>query len=286
MEKFEFFAKSEGRVSKLIINEVPHVSFALVQKLFRNKDVILNGNRINKDCPCKQGDKITFFANLSSKKITVKTIYEDDNVLIVFKPHKMEVSKKDKSHSSSITLEEVTGFRACHRLDRNTEGLVVLAKNEVAYKEVVRSFKERGVKKFYTALAFGMFEKQSETLKAYLVKDEKNSIVKVSLSDGEEIITKYSVLKEFDKFSLLEVELVTGKTHQIRAHLDFIGHSIVGDEKYCSKQNRKLSEFYFKEFGGYALTSTKIKFLFCEKSKLEYLNGKEFVCSPTWNIEK
>ena len=283
MEKFEFTAKKSERVSKAIISEVANVSFAQTQKLFRNKDVLLNGKRLSSDCNCNVGDKIVFFANINSK-LTLQSVYEDENILIVFKPHKMEVTKKDKSKNSSVTVEDITGFTACHRLDRNTEGLVVLAKNSRVKNEMLNAFKNRNVSKFYRALAFGRFERESEVLKAYLTKDEKNSIVKVNRQSGDEIITKYTVISQLEDYALLDVELITGKTHQIRAHLDFIGHSIVGDEKYCSKQNRKMSEFYFKEFNGYALTCCKLVFNFKKGGLLSYLNGKEVTCQPTWKI--
>lgn len=283
MERFEFNIRKSERVSKAIISEIPNISFAQTQKLFRNKDVILNGARLNKDCVANVGDKVVVFANVS-KKLTLESVYEDENILVVFKPHKMEVTKKDKSKNSSITVEDITGFTACHRLDRNTEGLVVLAKNSRVKNELLSAFKNRQVNKYYKALAFGIFEKESEELRAYLTKDEANSIVKVNRISGDEIITKYQVVKQLDNFALIDVELITGKTHQIRAHLDFIGHSIVGDEKYCAKQNRKLSEFYFKEFGGYALTCYKLVFNFKKGNLLSYLDGKEVLCKPTWKV--
>lgn len=283
MERFEFTIRKNERVSKAIISEIPNISFAQTQKLFRNKDVILNGVRLNKDCVANVGDKIVVFANIG-KKLTLESVYEDENILIVFKPHKMEVTKKDKSKNSSITVEDVTGFTACHRLDRNTEGLVLLAKNSRVKSELLAAFKNRQVNKFYRALAFGVFEKESEELRAFLTKDEKNSIVKINRTSGDEIITKYQVVQQLDDYALIDVELITGKTHQIRAHLDFIGHSIVGDEKYCAKQNRKLSEFYFKEFGGYALTCCKLVFNFKKTSQLSYLNKKEIICKPTWKV--
>lgn len=284
MEKSEFIVKKSSRLSKAIINEVPFVSFALVQKSLRNKDVLINGKRVNKDCDVCVGDKITLFAKIERKLTSFKTIYEDENVLVVFKNHKVEVARKDKSHSSSITLEEMTGCTACHRLDRNTEGLVLLSKNERATKEIKQAFKNRQINKFYTALVFGSMEKDSEELHAFLLKDSENSLVKVNSSQGEEIITKYKVLERKEDMTVVEVELVTGKTHQIRAHMSYINHPVVGDEKYCFKEYKKQAEFYAKEFNGYALTSTKLTFNFNEGSYLSYLNKKVITCQPSWKV--
>lgn len=164
----------------------------------------------------------------------------------------------------------------CHRLDRNTQGIVIFAKNEEALKEVETCFSKRLINKYYKCLVYGILEKKSDILEGYLFKDAKKNIVKVSSKKGKgyvEIKTKYRVIKE-DKdnnTSVLEVELLTGRTHQIRAHLASIGHYIIGDNKYGDKQvNRKFKK------NTQQLIAYKIKFNTESMDILKYLDGKVF----------
>lgn len=151
---------------------------------------------------------------------------------------------------------------------------MIFALTETANAELLKGFKERMFKKYYNAAVCGKFEQKSGTLTAYLKKDKDKAEVKIfkePTAGAEKIITKYKVLKEDDETSLVEVELVTGKTHQIRAHLAFVGHPVIGDGKYGYKsinnKFRKKSQM---------LTAKKIVLKFEKSSPLYRLDGKTF----------
>ena len=164
----------------------------------------------------------------------------------------------------------------CHRLDRNTTGLVLFAKNEDSLNILLEKFKNHEIQKKYLALVYGIPKVKKARLETYLFKDNKKSIVYISdtfKTGYSKIITSYSVIKEYDNnSSLLEVEIETGKTHQIRAHLAHIGYPIIGDGKYGINSVNKDFGFKFQQLKAYELT-----FNFRTDSKcLNYLNGKTF----------
>jgi 23S rRNA pseudouridine955/2504/2580 synthase len=123
-----------------------------------------------------------------------------------------------------------------NRLDRNTSGLVIAAKNSSSLNILNQKMHNHEINKYYLCIVHGYFDKKQGVLEDYLTKDAKNNFVKVTKkpinSSSVKIITQYSVLKSFQNKSLLEIKLITGKTHQIRAHMNFIGHPLVGEQKY------------------------------------------------------
>ena len=163
---------------------------------------------------------------------------------------------------------------AVHRIDRNTEGLVIFAKNEIAETELLKAFKERTIIKKYLLKVKGKVNPEVIKHRLYLKKlaDASKVIVsEVKTSGYEEIVTHFNIIKYIDSESVLEAELVTGKTHQIRAHISYFGHPIVGDGKYGVGDSKQM-----------CLTAYYMAFKFHKKSSLEYLNDKWFEIIPTW----
>lgn len=279
----EFIAKENLKLTKLVLKEYPELSFGQVSNALKNKDIRLDNVRTNKDVLVNVGTKVSVYIDFDKLESKIKRIYEDENVLIVFKPRGIEVvgNASDLEH---VLLREGVKAIACHRIDVNTEGLVVLAKNKRAEEELLKAFKNHAVQKEYTAWVCGHMGREQDTLKAYLIKNAAASRVQVfseEKKNSKEIITKYKVLEDLKTSSLLSVEILTGRTHQIRAHLAFIGHAVIGDDKYGNREINKAFSMKYQ-----ALTASKLKFNLT--GFLSYLNNKTFKVSPTWleNLNK
>ncbi len=219
-------------------------------------------------------------------------IYEDENILLVDKHP--GVSVHEDEHESTNTLitqiqaylyqkgeydpDEEQSFAPalCNRIDRNTGGIVIAAKNAEALRVMNEKIKNREIDKFYLCAVHGVPAKESDTLRGYLLKDEKKKQVSVFDKNpprgAKEIITRYKVIAKRQDCALLEVELLTGRTHQIRAHMAHIGHPLLGDGKYgVNREDKRLGYKY------QALYSYKLKFSFKgEPTALDPLNEKEF----------
>ena len=269
----------EKKLNKVLLEELPSLNYPTFCKLLRKKDIKVNGKRTNKDILIYENDRIEVYLpkELEEVKIDLDIVYEDDNILVINKPANIEVTG---NHSlTEIINKQYTNCefkpKPCHRIDRNTTGLVMFAKNEQALEILLEKFKEHEIEKHYLALVYGIPNKKEGRLEAYLFKDNKKSQVYISdtFKKGyQKIITKYTVLeKRKDNTALLDVEIETGRTHQIRAHLAYIGYPIIGDGKYGKNEiNKQFGKKY------QMLCSYKLKFNFqSESGILTYLNGKE-----------
>ena len=269
----------EKKLNKVILERLPNINYPTFCKLLRKKDIKINGKRINKDMLVYENDKIEIYfpKELEETKINLDKVYEDENILVINKPAKIEVTGSNSL--TEIINKQYTNCefkpQPCHRIDRNTTGLVLFAKNKEALEILLEKFKEHEIEKHYLALVYGIPNKKEERLEAYLFKDNKKSQVYISdiFKKGyQKIITRYTVLeKRKDNTAVLDVEIETGRTHQIRAHLAHIGYPIIGDGKYGKNEiNKQFGKKY------QMLCSYKLKFHFqSESGILAYLNGKE-----------
>ena len=269
----------EKKLNKVILERVPNINYPTFCKLLRKKDIKINGKRINKDILVYENDKIEIYLpkELEETKINLDKVYEDENILVINKPAKIEVTGSNSL--TEIINKQYTNCefkpQPCHRIDRNTTGLVLFAKNKEALEILLEKFKKHEIEKHYLALVYGIPNKKEERLEAYLFKDNKKSQVYISdifKKSYQKIITRYTVLeKRKDNTAVLDVEIETGRTHQIRAHLAHIGYPIMGDGKYGKNEiNKQFGKKY------QMLCSYKLKFHFqSESGILAYLNGKE-----------
>ena len=237
-------------------------------KLIRNKDVKVNSKRVSKDVLVAIDDFIEVYYNGEERSYT--PVFNECGVLVFNKPPTIT------SEDFELLLQKTFGdIKLCHRLDRNTSGLLVFARDNKAYEELLLAFKNRTVDKYYMAEVYGKLAVKKARLTAYLYKDAENSQVIIYdsfVKGSQKIITEYEVIKESEKTSVLSVKLITGKTHQIRAHLAHVGHFIVGDGKYGDiKINKSLNIKRQK------LTAYKLKFNFENGSYLYPLNGIEVI---------
>lgn len=274
LEKFE--NTKVQKISESISKSYPSISYATIQKLLRHKDVKINGKRVSEDLRIEIGDEVTFYIN-ELPEVKPDVVFEDDNIIVVFKNRNLETVSETDENDLLKLIKTYLGFEcfAVHRLDRNTEGLVVFAKNKESKNSLDLAFKNRTIEKHYLALVYGCFSKDSDNMIAYLKKHADKSFVEISdvKKDGfEKIQTNYKVLKSIDDKSLVDVELVTGKTHQIRAHFAHIGHFLIGDEKYGDS---KINKLFKKKYQ--CLCAYRIIFNFKEGDCLSYLNGKELI---------
>ena len=262
------------RLDKYLKKYLKEAPGSFVYKMLRKKNIVLNGKKADGTEKLTAGDEIKLFLaeetldkftgvstmteKLSFPEKKLDILFEDENLLILNKPAgelSQKAEAKDVSmneyalgylqRTGAITEESLKVFKpsVCNRLDRNTSGILIVAKTYQAAREFGEALQKRTVRKFYNCIVKGQV-KRSETIDGYLWKDEKTNKVQIFKEHHEgasEIHTAYQPLKFVKNLTLLEVHLITGRTHQIRAHLSSIGHSILGDLKYG---DRKLSEKY------------------------------------------
>lgn len=276
------------KLSKLLLETYPGLKFSTFSKALKKKDILINDKRISKDCIIHENDiiKLYIIDSLLYPNYNIPIVYEDSNIIVFNKPKGLEVTGTE-SLTTYVHKTYNSNFMPCHRLDRNTLGLVLFSKNDTVNTILTEKFKNHEIEKHYIAKVYGMLPKKNDTLIHYLFKDTKKSIVYISdkCKPGyKKIITSYNVLS-YDKeenSSVLDINLKTGRTHQIRAHLAYIGHPIIGDGKYGNnlinkKFNQKTQLLY----------SYYLKFNFNSYSGiLDYLNNKEIILDELPSFKK
>ena len=309
MREFTVTENDAGqRLDKFLTKALPSLPPALLYKSLRTKKIKVNRHRAEGKQMLQKGDTIQLFlaeeffpsqendpqnASLSAIRPNLSVLYEDENILLVSKRPGVCAHEDAKGNTNSLILHIQAYLyqkgeydpnaslsfapALCNRIDRNTGGIVIAAKNAEALRIMNAVIKEREIDKFYLCAVHGTLKKKADTLHGYLLKNADQNTVKVyddhPPRGAKEIRTRYRVLKEIDGLSLLEVELLTGRTHQIRAHLSHIGHPLLGDGKYGI--NRKDREMGYKH---QALYSYRLRFAFPEDAPhaLSYLAGKTF----------
>ncbi len=230
---------------KKAITEEMNISGRLFRKLIKSKSIYVNGKSINKKQELLKNDVVTIFMEDEKdpnkpNDIPLDIIYEDFDILIINKPPNIVVHPT-KSHAEGTIVNGVLKYfiekgikkkvRLVNRLDMDTSGALVIAKNPFGHQQMAYQFENNIVKKKYIAVVKGKMNKSSGLIDKPILKD--NNSIKYSVNKiGKNAITKYNVLKTLDDASVLDVEIKTGRTHQIRVHLEYLGNPIIGDSLY------------------------------------------------------
>ncbi len=265
------------KLTKIIFLRYRTLGYGRIRALLRNKDIQIDDKRVKEDVFVESGSRIKIYAELPTPdnyKYDVQTVYEDENLYVFNKPKGLETQ-------GEISLEAYAK-RLCptacavHRLDINTDGVILIAKNAHVEKLLTQAISEGKIHKNYLAIVYGRTE-QRKRLVYYLKKDADKSRVKIydkQIPGSLKIITEYETVFASKEFSVVDVNLVTGRTHQIRAQFAYLGQQILGDGKYGKEEIN--SRFPYKK---QALTAYKLRFE--TDGELAYLNGKtiEIDCS-------
>ena len=238
---------NEKKLNTFLLDNFNGLTLNIIYKALRKKDIRINNIKVSENCTLYTGDEITVFIKdeFLYKTYNLDIVYEDENILVLNKPVGIEVVSSNKNEQTLTTLliEKYNSKdypAPCHRLDRNTCGLVLFAKNKVSLDILLKKFRNKEIEKHYKCTVYGIPKIKEQTLNAYLFKDSKKSMVYIidePKKGYQKITTSYKVISESKKenTSILDVTLHTGKTHQIRAHLAHIGLPIIGDRKIWFK---------------------------------------------------
>lgn len=256
MKELEVIEQVSKRIDAYMAEKYEDISRVAIQRLIETGKILVNGKKVKASYKVQVNDKITMEeekaveVELKAQDIPVEIIYEDRDIIVVNKPKGMVVHPANgnpdgtlvnaimaicKGSLSGIGGEIRPGI--VHRLDKDTSGILIVAKNDKAHINLSEQIKEHKVKKTYIALVKGIVKENNATINMPIGRSEKDRKKMAVTKKGKEAITHFKVLKRYDKYTLLEINIETGRTHQIRVHLSQIGYPIVGDEVYSKGKN-------------------------------------------------
>ena len=305
---------ADQRLDKFISKRFKSMPAALMYKYIRKKCIKVNGKKCEISTRLREGDVVTLYIkdeffdepqydvyDFMKAPAKLDVVYEDGNIILMNKPAGLLCHPDETYHFDSLLArlqhymyekgeydpkaENSFAPALANRIDRNTGGIVIGAKNAESLRVLNEKIKERELEKTYLCLVHGVPKRRQALLEDYLEKNEKQNRVYISRKPkpgAKTVKTRYAVLKTMGKMSLCEVQLLTGRTHQIRAHMASIGHPLVGDGKYGTNELNRDIPLKWQ-----ALCSYKLKFAFkTDAGILEYLNGREFCVKDVWFFEK
>ena len=303
------------RLDKFLTKAVKGLPMSMMYKLIRTKKIKVNRKRTDQKYMLCEGDEVQLFIReeffdspekdmgaLARIRPKLNIVYEDENLLLLNKRPGVLVHEDDAAVENTLIMhvkaylyqkgeydpdaEQSFAPALCNRIDRNTGGIVIAAKNAEALRVMNEKIRENQVSKFYLCLVHGIPKKKQDMLHAYLRKNSATNLVEVRpepFSGAKKIVTGYCVLETRSENALLEVELVTGRTHQIRAQMAAIGHPLLGDGKYGINRDERKQGYKYQALYAYKLRFEKTE----GENLLSYLEGRSFALSPDeiWFLE-
>lgn len=244
------------RIDKYISSKLENISRVAVQRMIENGDILVNGKVVRTSYKIQESDKIEITleepkeAHLKPEDIPLDIVYEDNDILVVNKQKGLVVHPGNGNPNGTLVnaimahcKDSLSGIGGeirpgiVHRIDKDTSGLLIIAKNDKAHINLSEQIKNHEVKKTYLALVRGRIKEQEATIDMPIARDEKNRIKMAVDKNGKSAITHFKVLKKYENYTFLEVNIETGRTHQIRVHLSKIGFPLVGDSVYSNGKN-------------------------------------------------
>ena len=274
-KKYEFTVDDEQKATAFLATAVAGLSRAKADILVKSGEVRVNGSRIKSNAALRRGDIVTVFVpDGVSRDVSLKTVYDDDNIVVFDKPKRTAYDALPELYGSPLF--------AVHRLDTNTTGLIAFAKTEYALAELTAAFRERRVSKLYEAVVSPAPVAERAVLTAYmkLLRSQNTVIVSAEPKAGyKTMITEYEVKERIGGAAVLRVFPHTGRTHQIRAHLNFVGCPIIGEHQYYIRGGAIAGAPDTQMLAAVELSFSGLK------GKLAYLNGKVFRAPSAFELD-
>ena len=250
-DKYQFVIQDEkGRIDKVLTTKISSLSRSRIQELVQDRNILVNGKKVKTSYKVQKNDLVSVSVPklkplaVIPEDIPLDIIYEDQDVIVVNKPQGMVVhpaaGHPDHTlvnallfHTKNLA-ESPEGFRPgiVHRIDKDTSGLLMVAKNAFARESLEKQLAQKTNKRLYLAIVHGNFSEKSGTIEAPIGRDHYNRKKMAVVENGKNAVTHFTVLEQFQKYSLIKCQLETGRTHQIRVHLAYIGHPVAGDPLY------------------------------------------------------
>lgn len=283
LEIKEFFSDDYGKRLDVFVAAVSDISRSRAAQLIEEGFVTVNGNKASKNTKPKIGDTVIIEIpdpqeyDVVAQDIPLDIVYEDSSLLVVNKPKGMVVHPAAGNYDGTLvnalmhhcgdSLSGINGVMRpgiVHRIDKNTSGLLMVAKNDFAHTGLAEQIKDHSFTREYAAIVYGKLKEQSGTVNAPIDRHPQKRKQMAVVEGGREAVTHYEVIEELNGFSYLRLRLETGRTHQIRVHMAYIGHPVAGDEVYGPKK-------VITELGGQCLHAKKVGFIHPEtKEYMEF----------------
>lgn len=261
MEEIKLVADTmDIRIDSWVSEKLPEYSRTYVKKLIDNESVMVNGKKVKSNYKLKSNDEVTILVpdpiklDVEAEKIDMDIVYEDKDILVINKPKGMVVHPAVGNYTGTLVnglmdycgdeLSDINGVirpGIVHRIDKDTSGLLVVAKNNIAHEKLTEMLKAHDIKRVYFAVVDGIIREETGKIDAPIGRhpvDRKK--MAVNTKNGRQAVTYFKVLERFQDATLIEVRLETGRTHQIRVHMSYIGFPVMGDEVY-GRRNKSIN---------------------------------------------